>query len=155
MTRPCYPLAKVMPHQGKMVLLERILEWDNEQLRALAIIRRDMPMTDDQGLPAYVGLELMAQAAAALAGCHARTQQTLPQIGFLVGSRRYHCNCDYFPPGAQLEIQVRQSLRGDNGLSVFDGTITSTGPQSAITASAAINIFQPADPEAFIKSASR
>lgn len=155
MTRPSYPLAEVMPHQGKMLLLDRILEWDDEQLRALAVIRRDLPMSDDQGLPAYVGLELMAQAAAALAGCHARSQQIPPQIGFLVGSRRYHCNCSYFPLGAALEIQVRQSLRGDNGLCVVDGQIIGLSPHSAITASAAINIFQPADPESFIKSASR
>jgi predicted hotdog family 3-hydroxylacyl-ACP dehydratase len=155
MSHPCYPIVEVMPHQGKMLLLERILEWDAEQLRALAIIRPDMPMADEQGLPAWVGLELMAQAAAALAGCHARNRQAPAQIGFLVGSRRYQCNCSYFPVGAHLEIQVSQSMRGDNGLSVFDAAITGTGPQSAITASAAINIFQPADPEAFIKSASR
>lgn len=152
MTLPCYPLATVMPHQGAMLLLDHILDWDHDRLRAVAIIRPDMPMADEKGLPAWVGLELMAQAAAALAGSHARAQQQPAQIGFLIGSRRYHCNCSYFPLGAHLEIQVIQNLAGDNGLRVLEGEICGTGEHAQLQASAAINIFQPADPESFIKS---
>ncbi|PUA28640.1 MAG: hypothetical protein B0W54_14045 [Cellvibrio sp. 79] len=134
-----------------MLLLEQILDWDDEQLCALVIIRRSMPMVDERGLPAWVGLELMAQATAALAGCRAQQKQQPVQMGFLVGTRRYHASCSYFPLGARLEVRVRQTLHGDNGLGVFDCTLAGTGEHSAITAGASINIFQPDNPEQFIQ----
>lgn len=149
-SNPCYPVAEVTPHQAPMLLLDQILAWNQDQLRALVIIKPDMPMADEQGLPAWVGLELMAQATAALAGCHARQQQQAAAVGFLVGSRRYQSTCGYFPIGARLEIEVRQSLRNDNGLCVFDCTLAGTGDHAAIAASASINIFQPANPHDFI-----
>lgn len=151
MANQCYPVAQVVPHQDTMMLLDEILSWDNEQLCALAIVRRTMPMADEQGLPAWAGLELMAQATAALAGCRARQQELPVQIGFLVGSRRYLTTCSYFPLGAQLEIRVRQTLRGDNGLCVFDCELAGIGSHADIAASASINIFQPDNPEQFLQ----
>lgn len=151
MNNPCFPVAQVVPHQGAMLLLEQILHWDDEQLCALVIIRPSMPMADERGLPAWVGLELMAQATAALAGCRAQQSQQPVQMGFLVGTRRYHASCSYFPHGARLEIQVRQTLRSDNGLCVFDCALAGTGEHIAITAEASINIFQPDNPEQFIQ----
>ncbi len=151
MANVCYPVAQVVPQQGTMMLLEEILSWDEGQLCALAVIRPTMPMADEQGLPAWAGLELMAQTTAALAGCRARQKGQPVQIGFLVGSRRYVTNCSYFSPGARLEIHVRQTLRGANGLCVFDCDLVGTGSHADIAASASINIFQPDNPEQFLQ----
>ena len=150
MINPCYPIAEVIPHKGAMVLLDEILGWDNNQLCAMVVIRRTMPMADDRGLPAWVGVELMAQATAALGGCQARQKQRPVKIGFLTGTRRYTVNCSYFPLGARLEIRVLQTLQGENGLSVFECELAGTGEFNTIAARASINIFQPDDPEQFI-----
>lgn len=151
MINPCYPVTEVIPHKGTMVLLDEILTWDANQLCAAVVIRRNMPMADARGLPAWAGLELMAQATAALGGCRARQDQRAVRIGFLVGTRRYTASCSYFPVGCRLEIRVRQTLQGENGLSIFECELAGTGDHSAISAGASINIFQPDDPEHFIR----
>lgn len=151
MDNPCYPIAQVVPHQGAMLLLDEILRWDDTYLCASTHILPAMPMADGHGLPAWAGLELMAQATAALAGCRARRQGLPVQPGFLVGTRRYSANCNYFPLGARLEIQVRQGLSGGNGLQVFDCALAGTGIHANISAHAGINIFQPDNPQQFIQ----
>jgi len=152
MANPCYPVAQVVPHQGTMLLLDQILCWDSDQLCALAIIRRTMPMADDQGLPAWVGLELMAQATAAFAGCRAKKEGQSVKIGFLVGSRRYTSSHAYFPIGAQLHINVKELVTSDQGLSVFECKLEASGAHTDISASANINVFRPEDPEQFLQS---
>ncbi len=147
---PCYPFASVVPHQGDMVLLDKINTWDNESLTASVMIRPDAPFTDAQGMPAWVGAELMAQTIGAYGGTHARKNGQPVKIGFLVGSRRYSASQGYFPLGASLQVQVREVLRSESGLSVFECHLTGQGEHAHISASANINVFQPADPEAFL-----
>lgn len=147
---PCYPFASVVPHQGDMVLLDTIQCWDNESLTASVAIRADAPFTDASGMPAWVGTELMAQTIGAYGGAHARKNGQPVKIGFLVGSRRYSASCGYFPLGASLCITVKEVLRSENGLSVFECHLAGQGEHAHIQASANINVFQPADPEAFL-----
>ncbi|HSC81651.1 MAG TPA: hotdog family protein [Chitinolyticbacter sp.] len=147
---PRYPFASVVPHTGAMVLLDQVDYWDEEQLQASVTIRPDAPFVEAQGMPAWIGIELMAQSIAALAGCRARRAQQPVRIGFLVGSRRYSASCANFPLAAQLQVQVKEIVTGDLGLSVFECRLQGTGAHSDISASANINVFQPEDPEQFL-----
>ncbi len=149
---PQYPLESVVPHTGTMVLLDQIDHWDDEQLQASVTVRADAPFVDDKGMPGWVGIELMAQTIAALAGCRARRANQPVKIGFLVGSRRYTCNRAYFPLGVQLQVNVKEIVTGDQGLSVFECSLQATGANNDISASANINVFQPEDPEQFLQS---
>lgn len=149
---PLYSFESVVPHTGAMVLLDQIDHWDDEQLQASVTIRADAPFVDAQGMPAWVGIELMAQTIAAFGGCRARCASQPVKIGFLVGSRRYSVSQAYFPLGAQLQVRVKEIVSGEQGLSVFECNLQGLGAQGAITASANINVFQPADPEQFLQS---
>lgn len=149
---PLYSFESVVPHTGTMVLLDQIDHWDDEQLQASVTVRVDAPFVDAKGLPAWVGIELMAQTIAALAGCRARRTGRPVKIGFLVGSRRYSCSQAYFPIGAQLQINVKEIVTGDQGLSVFECTLQACDGHTDISASANINVFQPDDPEQFLQS---
>ena len=147
-----YSFESVVPHTGTMVLLDQIDHWDNEQLQASVTIRADAPFVDAQGMPAWVGIELMAQAIAAFGGCRARSTNQPVKIGFLVGSRRYTVSQSCFPIGAQLQVSVKEIVTGEHGLSVFECNLQGAGAHSNISASANINVFQPEDPEQFLQS---
>lgn len=149
---PHYTFESVVPHTGTMVLLDQIDHWDDEQLQASVTIRGDAPFVDAQGMPAWVGIELMAQTIAAFGGCRARRNNQPVKIGFLVGSRRYSVSQAWFPVDAQLQVNVKEIVTGDQGLSVFECNLQGTGAHSGISASANINVFQPEDPEQFLQS---
>lgn len=154
MTNPAqadYSFEAVVPHTGTMVLLDQIDHWNEQELQASVTVRADAPFADAQGIPGWVGIELMAQTIGAYGGCRARASGQPVKIGFLVGSRRYSCSHSYFPIGAQLQVQVREIIHADNGLCVFECQLQGTGAHAAISASANINVFQPDDPEQFLQ----
>lgn len=103
------------------------------------------------GVPAWVGIEYMAQAIAALSGCRSRMNGAAVNIGLLVGSRKYHCTQAYFPVGAILSIEVREVIHAENELSVYGCKLQGEGDFQACFAEANLNVFQPKDPQKFIR----
>lgn len=136
----------VVPHAGPMALLDFVERWDDESLEASIVIQPDMPFVEKRGVPAWVGIEYMAQSIGAFAGIHARRKLEPIKIGFLVGCRHYVCNRDYFPLGAALTVTVKQEIEGNNGLSVFECRIVGDD----LEARGGLSVFQPDDPEDFL-----
>lgn len=135
-----WPLAELLPHAGDMILIDRVLAFDDEQIHTLATVKPGGLFSHDDGsLPAWVGIELMAQSVAAFAGCHARRRGNAVELGFLLGTRKFECNVDRFPAGAQLNIHGVRSLEDDNGMGVFECHIHAPG----IHATARLNVFRP------------
>jgi len=74
-----WPLAELLPHAGDMILIEQILSFDDEQIHTrLTVKPGGLFNRPDGSLPAWVGIELMAQSVAAYAGCHARQERVMP-----------------------------------------------------------------------------
>jgi predicted hotdog family 3-hydroxylacyl-ACP dehydratase len=136
-------IRDVVPHSGRMVLLDRLLAFDGESLTAELTIHPDALFADEQGAGAWVGVEYMAQAVAALAGMEARQGGGRARIGYLVGARHYSCNVPYFPLGAVLRIFVRREGPGDLRLASFACSITGEG----IVAEGTVTVFQPDTPD--------
>jgi predicted hotdog family 3-hydroxylacyl-ACP dehydratase len=149
-----YRFESVVPHTGTMVLLDHIDFWNEQELQASVTVRADAPFADERGIPAWVGIELMAQSIGAFGGCRARHGGNPVKIGFLVGSRRYTCSQSYFPVDAQLQVHVKEIIHGDNGLCVFECNLQGVGEHAGINATANINVFQPDDPEQFLQGES-
>ena len=105
----------------------------------------------DGGVPAWVGVEYMAQAIAAWAGCHARGQGRTPPIGFLLGTRRYDSAVERFDSGRVLRVEARRELLGENGLGVFACRILA-GEEELATAN--VSVFEPPDAMAYMESES-
>lgn len=142
------PIAELVPHRASMLLLDRLAEDDAEHVRAEAVPRPDMLFADDAGLPAWVGVELMAQCVAAWGGLRRREAQKGVQLGFLLGTRKYESTVTHFPFGQRLSIVVRLELVAENSLAVFSCAIE-LGGQVVTTAS--LNVFQPEDISAYLK----
>lgn len=93
----------------------------------------------------------MAQSVAAYAGCRARQAGNPVALGFLLGTRKFECNVEHFPLGAELQIHAVRSLEDDNGMGVFECHLT--GPQ--IHATARLNVFRPPQAENYLAQASQ
>ncbi|MBW8355953.1 MAG: hotdog family protein [Pseudomonas sp.] len=135
-----WPLAELLPHAGDMILIDQVLAFDEEQIRTRLQVRPGgLFNSADGSLPAWVGIELMAQSVAAYAGCRARQQGLPVELGFLLGTRKFECNVEHFPVGSTLEIHALRSLEDDNGMGVFECHLSGPG----IAASARLNVFRP------------
>jgi predicted hotdog family 3-hydroxylacyl-ACP dehydratase len=140
------PIADVVPHSARMLLLDRVVQYDEESLTAELTIRPDSPFVRSGSVGTWVALEYMAQAIAAFAGCEARTRGEPPKVGFLIGSRHFTCTVPELPVGATMQVTVVRELQDDSGLGSFSGTLRGDG----ISADATLAVFQPHDVQQFL-----
>ena len=63
-----YSVEDLVPHSGSMLLLDRVLEYGDDWLKAQITIRKDSMFCDNDSVAALVGIEYMAQTIAAFAG---------------------------------------------------------------------------------------
>ena len=147
-----WPLAELLPHAGDMILIDQVLAFDEEQIETrLSVKAGGLFNREDGSLPAWVGIELMAQSVAAYAGCRARLEGRAVALGFLLGTRKFECNVEHFPLGAQLHIHALRSLEDDNGMGVFECHLTGPG----IQASARLNVFRPPQADTYLAQTPR
>ena len=135
-----WPVAELVPHAGDMILLDQVHRYGDDDIETSLTVRDGGLFSQDDGsLPAWVGIEIMAQSVAAYAGCHARARGEPVELGFLLGTRSYQCNVERFPLGAELRILATRSLQDDNGMGVFECQLSGAG----IEALARLNVFRP------------
>lgn len=141
------PIESLLPHAGPMCWLDRVVDGDETSIAVEARIRPDLPVADALGMPAWAGIELMAQAIAAWAGlrAHARGQAAKP--GFLLGTRVYRCDRVRFKFGMRLRIEANCEFIGDNGLGAFACRILHEG---TVVANANVSVFEPDDVGGFL-----
>jgi predicted hotdog family 3-hydroxylacyl-ACP dehydratase len=133
-----FAVAELLPHAGKMVLLNQVIEFDEDTMLAEVIVRNDGLFGDGGTVPAWLGIEYMAQTIAALGGIKRRLEGKPLNLGFLLGTRRYECNVGSFAVGSLLTVSVKRLMQ-DQGLGVFACRITAEG----ILATGNLNVYQP------------
>lgn len=143
-SQPQWSVDELIRHRGDISLLDRIMGHGDTWLEARAVITRNNLFFEHGEVPAWVGIEYMAQAVAAWAGTRALTEGRPVRVGFLLGSRRYETNVAGFVEGSTLRIRVDQEMQGDNGLGVFNCRISGREPRGQdFEASARLNVYQP------------
>lgn len=128
------PVEPLLPHRGPAILLDGLEAITEDGCLAVARVREGAQYLDAEGrMPAWVGLELMAQAASAFSG-HRNTLSGRPvRVGYLLGTRSFTATGPAFPVGTVLEIEVRVLFLDESGPSAFRCEIRSSG-QSVATA---------------------
>jgi predicted hotdog family 3-hydroxylacyl-ACP dehydratase len=104
-------LQTLIPHKGKMMLLDRIIEYDIEHsIRAEYNVTRDCIFYDPvlDGVPAWVGFEFMAQAISALTGIRKRAKGEKPNIGFILSIPSIRMEIPLFKNGSSVEVHVEE-----------------------------------------------
>jgi predicted hotdog family 3-hydroxylacyl-ACP dehydratase len=143
------PIDTILPHRGTMLLIDGVSACSDVALTAHAAVRGGAWYADGNGaMPAWIGIELMAQTVAAhiallamRAGGHARP-------GVLLGTRSYKAHVSAFARDAQLTIGAHEVLRSEEGHSAYECTIDHDGARCA---EAVIKVFQPGDFQTFIE----
>ncbi|MDN3640793.1 hypothetical protein QWY82_18485 [Simiduia curdlanivorans] len=148
-TASAWPIIDLVPHDLPMSLLDEVISVSENALMAKVSVHSQSLFLEAEGVPALVGIEYMAQAIAAFAGFQALSQGGQVSLGFLVGTRKFLSNVDFFAVDSSLWVRVERVVSGDNGLSVFECTIK--GENVAVNAN--LNVFQPANPEEFLAQA--
>ncbi len=143
-----YNLSNILPHEKPMILIDDILQIDmkNQFAKASVTINEDKVFFDKEinGISPLVGIEFMAQTI----GCYAyfKAGETIPKIGFLLGTRLYENSLEKFENGKTYTITAKE-IYGDNELVSFECLIYNDNKE---VAKAVINAFQPADAEKYI-----
>lgn len=141
-------IEDVVPHRGAMLFLHRLCYSDAERVVVEADIRADHVFSSDTGVPSWIGIEYMAQAIAAWAGCRALREGEPIRLGFLLGTRRYQCAQSQFAFGSLLRIEACREMLGHNGLGMFTCRIFADGEEIA---RANVSVFEPKDPTSMLE----
>ncbi len=142
-------VAAYVPHRGTMSLLSRVIEVTEEQAIAEIDVPLDGLFVRDGSVPAWVGVEYMAQTISAWSGGRAMREGMAPRVGFLLGCRRYQTTCSSFACGTVLRIEARQEFVSDAGLGMFDCRILRDG---TVLATARVSVFEPEDGADYLKT---
>ena len=107
-----------------MLLLDELRDHGPEHVTCGVTIGAGTMFCDGMnGVPAWVGIEYMAQACCAFSGIEEVRAGGKPSIGLLLGSRRYQSEAEFFPLGATLLIRADLQLRDETDFVAFGCTI--------------------------------
>ncbi len=97
-------IARHIPHQGSMCLLDCVEAWDEQHIRCRAVSHRDAgnPLRSDESLSAACGIEYAAQAMAVHGALLAPNETIIPRAGYLVSVR-----------GAKLHVHRLDDINAD------------------------------------------
>ena len=125
-------ISALVPHKGKMLLLDRIKKFDLQEI----FIDTEVDISEDcmfyneelGGVPSYVAFEYMAQSISALSGIYGRSCGNSPKEGFIMSVSNCKSDVVAFKPGEVVEIHVKQTMRMDMAVT-FDGVASVGGKQ--------------------------
>ncbi|HHK5589811.1 thioester dehydrase [Neisseria lactamica] len=152
---PITDTASLLPHSGRMVLIDRITRYGDDFVEAGAQIKPDHILLVGGILPYTAFIELMAQAVGAYAGLQARKNARPVRLGFLLGTRKLEIFAQSVPIGTHLLATAHMSIQDAGGMGVFDCELrwtdapeTSSGtlPSDGILARASLNVYSPEHP---------
>jgi len=127
-------LDELVAHRPPMRFIHRVLSISDGEAVVEATVGPDNPLwIPGRGLPAYAGVEMMAQAIAAIDGMKRKLEGLPPKIGFLLGCRGFLLGCRGFllrclelllhRVGFLLYVPVSRLPGGR--FQLFDGILTS------------------------------
>lgn len=145
------PIEDLIPHRGTLLLVDRVVDFAEATAVAEYTPRRDAWYADEAGnMPAWIGIELMAQAVAAHVALMKRQQALEPKMGVLLGTRAYRATAASFMAGEPLTIRVNMVLLdATSGLSAYECAIAYAGGEPLATA--VLKAYEPQDFETFLQ----
>ncbi len=136
--------ADFLPHDTPMVLIDQLIAVSDDSVHCRVSTAPHgvlAPFLTAQGtLPAWFGVEIMAQTVGVWSGWQAiRNGATHIQPGMLLGGRGWHAQQPTFPANATLDISMRLLMRDDR-MGSFEGEIHHG---DLLLASGRLNTYQP------------
>lgn len=140
------PITEVLVHRGSMLLLDHLVSVEGDVCVAQYTPQRDAWYADVNGdMPAWIGVELMAQSIAAWIGVQQWRNGGKPNQGVLLGTRRYQSTQPSFAAERALHVTARASFRDASGFGAFDCSLALAEAPECVLASALLKVFEPDD----------
>ncbi|WP_028864493.1 hotdog family protein [Psychromonas aquimarina] len=133
--------ASLLPHEAPMILIDKLIDVTELTVHCQVKIDSDGLFFDKEsnGVPAWVGIEFMAQTIAVWSGYHAWRQNKPSPVGFLLGSRSYTSECEIYKESQLLDIYAEQVMESE-GMAAFLCRIECKGKELA---AGQLNAFVP------------
>lgn len=149
--KPCpYPVERLLAHAHPMILIDEIVGYEPERLRAAVAIRPGIPFFEDgRGVAAHVAMEWMAQACGALIGVEMIEKGEPVRLGFLLGTRNFKAAVPWFRDGERVIVGASLVFR-DRQMGVFDCVVLGD-PGEETLAAAQLATYQPDDVDALME----
>jgi predicted hotdog family 3-hydroxylacyl-ACP dehydratase len=132
--------VELTAHRAPMLLLDTVEGLGDGTIRTrVTVDPKAWYALEDGAMPAWFGLELMAQTIATYSG-HRKKAESRPQVlGYLLGTQSFTTKVAAFPPGAVLDIEARLHFWDEFTLSAFRCEIRHQG---ATVASATLKVLE-------------
>jgi predicted hotdog family 3-hydroxylacyl-ACP dehydratase len=136
--------AEVLPHRPPMVLLSRVRAHDPARtVCEVDITPSTLFLGDDKTVPAWVGVEYMAQCVAAHAGLVARGRGEPVRLGLLIGARAIDFHATGFTVGQTIIVTATHTW-GERDLASFTCRLADDACEQ-ILADAVMSVYAPPD----------
>jgi predicted hotdog family 3-hydroxylacyl-ACP dehydratase len=144
-------LSQLIPHQPPMRLLDTLVSSSERDIEVTAQITTANAFYDpeSQAVPAWTGIEYMAQTAAAWVGLQDLNAGKTVEPAFLISSRQYTAHCAQFALGQTLRVWVHAHLI-EGPLVAFNGAIKHN---ETLLAEAVFTAYRPDDVAAYLAAA--
>jgi predicted hotdog family 3-hydroxylacyl-ACP dehydratase len=109
-------LEDLLPHRGRMLLVERVLEVDCNNARTLSRVAESWPMAGEHGVHPLILVELAAQTAGVCNGWDRIRTKGLEsdQMGWLVGIKKTEIFVEILPFGGEIITSATNSYSFEN-----------------------------------------
>jgi len=125
-------LLTVIPHRGKMMMLDRIIDYNlaEKSIKAEYDITENCLFYDTQceGVPSWVGFEFIAQAISAFIGLRDRENGIPPKKGYILGVTFMNISLPFLKKNSIILINSKE-LDNVHPVYVFDGGISVKGKE--------------------------
>lgn len=112
-------IARLVPHQGAMRLLEEVVTWDENAITCRATSHRDSanPLRSAQGLPAIMGVEYAAQAVAVHGSLSSNSES---KKGYLAALRDVVCSVEGLDSESDDLVVRATRMAAESGRLLYD-----------------------------------
>ncbi len=140
MTRADIGIEDLIPHRGRMMLIDEIIEVDENRAVTRAVVTEEWPFFDGKSVNPIVLIELVAQTAGVSNGWDRIKKHGLDseKKGWLVGVKKSGFSIDAIPVHTQIITRCETRYKYDSFREVL-GT-TQIGPD--IVGEVALQVFQ-------------
>lgn len=109
---PAEELINLLPHKGKMFLLDHLTQHDTvaRTLESESIVTKNHIFYDDEldGIPSYIAFELIAQSISALSGVTGCERGEPVKPGFLLSIQNYSAKVACFKAGTTVHVAIKK-----------------------------------------------
>lgn len=141
-TLPIYQVEPLLPHSGKMVLLEQISDFGRDFLIAQTQLKEDCLLMKNGEVAGFMGAEIMAQGIAAWAGIYCLKAGKPVDLGYWIGSRKLSIHSATLPLNTPLQIVINLSTEDVSGFGVFDCQLINLQNHQSLV-DGRLNVYRP------------